>query len=141
MAANVHGGALRPAQPTVVLEELPPEFVLFGHGWAVDGVVVEGEVVAGDTAGVVGVVAGDTAGVVGVVAAPETTVPTPTPNPMVLPAMPMPNRIFLKDDVMCSSPPLSSALRPRAGHWWTHCPHGHLTIQIFGPAVNHINSE
>lgn len=95
----------KPAQPVVVLEELEPEFVLFGHGWVVDGVVVEG------------VVVGETAGVVGVVAAPETTVPTPTPNPMVLPAMPMANRVFLKDDVMCSSP-LAFERSASEGRYW-----------------------
>ena len=75
-----------------LLEELEPMFEWFGHGVVV-GVVVEGVVVL-ELAGVV---------VVLVEAAPDITVPRPSPSPRVLPAMPAPNRNFLRDDAtMCS---------------------------------------
>jgi hypothetical protein len=81
-----------------VPEELEPLLEWFGHG-VVDGVVVDGVVV--DGAVVDGVVVD---GVVVVEAAPDTTVPRPRPRPIVLPAMPMPSRNFLRDDVtlLCS---------------------------------------
>ena len=67
-------------------------FEWFGHGVVV-GVVVEGLVVL-ELAGVV---------VVLVEAAPDITVPRPSPSPRVLPAMPAPNRNFLRDDAtLCS---------------------------------------
>jgi hypothetical protein len=93
--------ARRCSYPVAVPEELEPLLEWFGHG-VVDGVVVDGVLVDG---------------VVVVEAAPDTTVPRPRPRPTVLPAMPMPNRNFLRDDVtlLCSL----ALIRPpdRGGLW------------------------
>ena len=72
-------------------EELEPLLEWCGHG--VVGVVVEGVGVL-ELAGVVVVV---------VEAAPDITVPRPSPSPRVLPAIPAPNRNFLRDDALSCS--------------------------------------
>jgi hypothetical protein len=71
----------------VVPEELEPLLEWFGHGVVVGVVVLVLELV----------------GVVVVEAAPDTTLPRPSPSPRVPPAMPAPNRNFLRDDAtVCS---------------------------------------
>ena len=101
-------------------EELEPLLEWFGHG-VVDGVVVDGVVV--------------------LEAAPDTTVPRPRPRPTVLPAMPMPNRNFLRDDVtlLCSfaliRPPDRGIFERDVGG---RTAERYLSTRTFGPAETQI---
>ena len=107
--------------PVVLEEEPEPLLDMFGHGWVVDGVFVDGVVEELE----------ELAGVLEVDAAPETTVPRPKPRPRVPPAMPMPNRTFLRGDVMCSSP----FCRRSAARWAGRTLAGSLPT----PTLDHAN--